>query len=106
MPTTAHQKHSPQRGVNEDDPVRLARSIRAGLPFRLLSQFQKSSGLNWDQIAQYAQIAPRTLTRRQSGGRLEPDESDRAARLMRIFQLAVDLFEGDIDGARQWLLHP
>jgi len=48
----------------------------------------------------------RTLSRRQREGRLARDESDRVLRAAKIFDLTVELFEGDSDGAREWLLLP
>ena len=59
--------------------------------------------LPWAKVARFVAIPQRTLTRRQNDGRLGPDESDRVLRASRIFDLAVDLFEGDVAGARQWL---
>jgi len=40
--------------------------------------------------------------RRKSEGRLKPDESDRLVRASRLFDKAVDLFEGDAPAATQW----
>ncbi len=49
-------------------------------------------------------LSQRTLARRQREGQLNPEESDRLLRASRIFEMAVDLFEGDKDEARRWLL--
>ena len=48
----------------------------------------------------------RTLARRKSKGKLSPDESERLLRLSRVFELAVDLFEGDNAAALRWLTSP
>jgi putative toxin-antitoxin system antitoxin component (TIGR02293 family) len=80
--------------------------VRRGLPFRRLREFQKASGLTMARISRVIRIPSRTLSRRQAVGRLEPDESDRLYRVSRVFDLAVDLFEGDADGAREWLEAP
>ena len=58
------------------------------------------------EVAALIQIPPRTLTRRRSGGRLQPDESDRLLRAARLFQLTVELFESNIDAARAWFSSP
>lgn len=51
-------------------------------------------------------IPPRTLARRKSAGRFSSDESERIIRLGRVFDLAVDLFEGDTAAAVNWLKTP
>ena len=48
----------------------------------------------------------RTLARRKEAGRLEPSESDRVARISRVFARAIDLFDGNVDSARAWLTQP
>jgi putative toxin-antitoxin system antitoxin component (TIGR02293 family) len=62
--------------------------------------------LPWEKIARFVAIPQRTLSRRQSEGKLQPDESDRVWRASAIFDMAVDLFEGDVAAARQWLQAP
>ena len=52
------------------------------------------------------EIRERTLARRKESGRLEPSESDRVARISRVFARAIDLFDGSVDGARAWLTQP
>lgn len=86
--------------------LEIVRMVQAGLPFERLLNLEKCSGLPRDVLSRLLAIAPRTLTRRQSEGRLRPDESDRVLRASRIFDLAVDLFEGDAAAARRWLQAP
>lgn len=93
-------------GLRSDDSVQLVSSVRAGFKFKRLQAFHKTSGLSLERIAQVAGISKRTLTRRRAEGRLRSDESDRLFRLSRIFDLAVDLFEGDTTAGRQWLDSP
>ena len=50
------------------------------------------------------QLPARTLARRKAAGRLEREESDRLLRASRVFGRALELFEGDADAAREWLL--
>jgi putative toxin-antitoxin system antitoxin component (TIGR02293 family) len=68
--------------------------------------FQKLSGLSWAQVSNWIGIPLRTLTRRQSEGKLHWDESDRLWRATRLFDMAVSLFEGDVAAARRWLETP
>lgn len=93
-------------GFETDDSLKIVRMIRSGFRFSRLARFQKATALSWEKVADFVAISHRTLTRRQSEGRLQPDESDRLWRASAIFDMAVDLFEGDIVAARQWLQTP
>ena len=93
-------------GIRADDASEIVRQIRAGFAFSRLERFQKATSLSWEKLARLVAIPQRTLTRRQAQGRLAPEESDRVLRAARVFDLAVDLFEGDVAGARQWLQTP
>ena len=93
-------------GIAIDDPVKLVHSVRRGFPFKSLANFQKATDLSWPEISRFVNIPRRTLTRRQSQGRLQADESDRGLRASSIFDMAVDLFEGDVAAARKWLQAP
>ena len=51
-------------------------------------------------------IPPRTLKhRRQRKEPLSPEESDRLARVAKMYELAVKVYGNREDG-REWLLHP
>jgi putative toxin-antitoxin system antitoxin component (TIGR02293 family) len=93
-------------GINAHDSLGIVRQIRAGFPFHRLARFQKATALPWEKIAHFVAIPKRTLTRRQNKGKLQPDESDRVWRASAIFDMAVNLFEGDAAAARQWLQAP
>jgi len=93
-------------GLDPADPVKMVRLVRAGFPFSRLARFQKDTALPWEKVARFVAIPQRTLSRRQTEGRLRADESDRVWRASRIFALAVELFEGDAAAARQWLQTP
>ena len=79
--------------------------IEAGVPTDTLSTFAESSGLPLKDL--YDVVIPaRTLKHRRA--RREPlsrDESDKLARLVRIFDHAVRVFD-DRDRARIWLEEP
>lgn len=93
-------------GIDAGDTAQIVRLIREGFAFSRVERLQKATALPWERLARFVAIPQRTLTRRQGQGRLQPDESDRVLRASRIFDLAVDLFEGDVDGARRWLQTP
>ncbi|MCX5662806.1 MAG: DUF2384 domain-containing protein [Planctomycetota bacterium] len=92
--------------MGADDSAKLVRSVRVGFVFTHVTRLQKAAGLSWDALAKVVQIPPRTLTRRQAGGRLTPEESDRVHRAATIFAKALELFDGDAVAARRWLEAP
>lgn len=93
-------------GIGTEDSLRIVRLVQAGFPFSRLARFQKATSLPWEKVGRFVAIPQRTLTRRQAQGKLQPDESDRVWRASAIFDMAVDLFEGDANAARQWLVAP
>lgn len=93
-------------GIDTDDAVKTVHQVRAGFPFKVLAKFQKATDLPWTEISRFVAIPQRTLTRRQSQGRLQADESDRVLRASTVFDMVVDLFEGDTAEARKWLQSP
>lgn len=58
------------------------------------------------ELARYAVISSATLRRRAKAGRLKLDESDRLYRFTVVFKSAIELFEGDRERARRWILNP
>lgn len=93
-------------GLASSDTVELVGQVRAGFRFSRLVKFQRSTALSWENIARFVRIPQRTLNRRQSEGRLMPEESDRVLRASTVFDMAVELFEGDAVAATQWLQTP
>ena len=84
----------------------LVSRLQDGFVFTHLLMLEKYSGLTRERIAEFVAIPKRTLARRHQQGQLSPAESDRLLRASRVFEMVVDLFEGDVDQARQWLLTP
>ncbi len=93
-------------GMSAADSIEISAQVLIGFPFTRLARLQKTTRLSWELVSRFVGIPLRTLTRRQHEGRLRPDESDRVWRASTLFDLAVDLFEGDIAGAREWLVTP
>jgi putative toxin-antitoxin system antitoxin component (TIGR02293 family) len=62
-----------------------------------------NSGLSLALLASVIGIPDRTLARRRAAGKLEPDESERLLRVANLFEKCVDLFEGDVKAAVNWL---
>lgn len=82
------------------------RNIQTGFAFRDLEAFQQESQLPIDAIQRVLSLPPRTFQRRKSEGRLKAVESDRLWRLVRLFGLAKELFEGDTTAASEWFQNP
>ncbi len=84
----------------------LSSAVERGIGFdklRVLSDALKSTPY---EIAEILHISESTLLRRKKDGKLQADESDRLVRLGQIVAKAIQLFEGDQDGARAWLHRP
>jgi putative toxin-antitoxin system antitoxin component (TIGR02293 family) len=92
-------------GLRTYEPLKIYALVRTGLSFASFERFQRNTSLNSSELAALVQLPPRTIARRKATGRLEPDESDRLLRASRVFGRALDLFEGDSDAAREWLLN-
>ena len=58
------------------------------------------------QLASVVGIPRQTLVRRRLRGVLRRDEGDRAARVARVFNMALSYFDGNREHARDWLKHP
>ena len=81
------------------------REIERGLPLSTLEEFSAYSGIAVKDLLEVV-IPPRTLKhRRQRQEPLNLDESDRLARVARMYELAVKVF-GDPDKARRLLTKP
>jgi putative toxin-antitoxin system antitoxin component (TIGR02293 family) len=100
------QLHLSLLGLPALETNELLALVARGLPFGAIERFKQASGLAWEAVCELVQIPPRTLTRRRAARRLEPGESDRLVRAARVFQQAIDLFEGDAQAAREWLASP
>lgn len=81
------------------------RDIERGLPLNAIDEFSAYSGIPVKQLLEVV-IPPRTLKhRRQRKEPLNIDESDRLARVAKMFELAVTVY-GDREDGTNWLLHP
>ena len=90
-------------GLRSYEPLRIVASVRKGLPYSALARLQRNTGMPAAVLAELAQIPARTLARRKQHGKLDADESDRLVRVARVFGRALELFEGDVRIARDWL---
>ena len=93
-------------GLRKYDPLHVVEQIRRGFTWAAFERFQRNTELPVRLLASLVQIPERTLARRKEAGRFDASESDRLVRVSRVFARAIDLFEGDVDAARDWLLRP
>lgn len=84
----------------------LVESIEKGFSYKAWEHLLKNSGFFILDLANAVQITTRTLSRRKTEGRFQPDESDRIARVARVFAAAISLFEGAVEPAREWFTAP
>ena len=80
-------------------------AIERGVPLSALEEFAAYSGIGLKELLEVV-IPPRTLKhRRERKEPLSVDESDRMARVARLYDLAVKVF-GNPEKARHWLSKP
>ena len=93
-------------GLTAANPAELIQQLERGFSFKALQTFESRSGLAMSRLAATIGIPERTLARRKVSRRLTPDESERLLRISAVFEDAVDLFEGDVAAAVNWLTTP
>ncbi len=93
-------------GLGASDTSGLIRQIEAGFSFQTLLKLESHTGVNLSVLASLIGIPERTLARRKSTGKLAPEESERLLRISSIFEKAVELFDGEIEEAVNWLTTP
>ena len=87
------------------EPSEMIPWLREGVNASLYQTLRELLAISDRQLSRIVRIAPRTLKRRLKHGRLEPDESERVARVGRLLLRAVEVFE-DVEKARRWLRKP
>ena len=92
--------------VRADRSLRLdLESVEAGVPVETMTSFVAASGVELKDLYDIV-IPARTLKHRRSRKQtLSLEESDKLARLVRVFDQAVAVF-GDREKARSWLNKP
>jgi putative toxin-antitoxin system antitoxin component (TIGR02293 family) len=86
--------------------LKMAELVLLGLPSSLLKQLSNALGLKPSGLAPIVNISEKTILRRvEARSKLKPDESERVARLMRVYVRSVEVFE-DSGKARAWLGNP
>jgi putative toxin-antitoxin system antitoxin component (TIGR02293 family) len=90
-------------GLETFGSLDLLRAVKKGLSYRTFERFRRNTSLSFQRVTDLIDIPRRTMTRRKREGRFLPDESDRLLRASRLFARTLELFEGDVDAATDWL---
>jgi putative toxin-antitoxin system antitoxin component (TIGR02293 family) len=93
-------------GLGASNTFELMQQIERGFAFETLLRLEVNSGVSLALIASVIGIPERTLARRRAAGKIEPDESERLLRVSTLFEKCVELFEGDVTAAVNWLTSP
>ena len=90
-----------------DDDIKLAERVKAGIPasaIQLLTDLLLLGSIA--RTAELVHMSAKTAERRvRSQARLEPDESERVVRLIRVLNLAETALESK-ENARKWMAKP
>jgi putative toxin-antitoxin system antitoxin component (TIGR02293 family) len=98
--------HGSSLGLTAKNSAELIRQLEKGFSFKTLHVLESRSGLALSRLASVIGIPDRTLARRKASGKLTPEESERLLRISAVFEDAVNLFEGDVPAAVNWLTTP
>lgn len=86
--------------------VALHRATLEGFPAAVVGRCAKITGIDQSELVAAIGLSTRLWKKRQDAGRLNSRESDNVYRLLRIWDEAWQLFEGDTAAARRWVLSP
>lgn len=91
-----------------EDRVELVDQVHRGFPVDIVEKLAGELQLPQQALLKVVRIAPATLGRRRKSlsGLLSAEESDRVYRLAEAYRNSLQLFEGDVDSARRWLVEP
>jgi len=104
--TSGQHEYLSLLGLRSFDTAALLKRLEEGLSYAAFERLKRRLRVSSQELADAALITQRTLARRKRTGRLGPDESDRLVRVSRVFARSIELFEGDVESARSWLMRP
>lgn len=79
--------------------------VRVGLPWRSFELVTKELALPMEETTRWLRLSPRTLARRKTAKRFDPEQSERLLRLASVWTRACVVF-GSKTKARAWLRAP
>jgi putative toxin-antitoxin system antitoxin component (TIGR02293 family) len=83
---------------------KMIESVKRGVGYDEFEELRVRLGVSASRLAAVIGVSERTLSRRKQEGRLQPDESDRLYRIVRLYRRAVEVL-GERSGAL-WLTTP
>jgi putative toxin-antitoxin system antitoxin component (TIGR02293 family) len=83
----------------------IVEQLRHGFLYDEFEALRRWLDVSEEQLANWLDISRATLHRRKKKGHFDKNESDRIARLARVFGKAFELF-GSEEAAREWLKSP
>jgi len=104
--TSGQHEYLSLLGLRSFDTASLLKRLDEGLSYAAFERLKRRLKVSSGELADAALITHRTLARRKKAGRMQPDESDRLVRLARVFSRAIELYEGDSEGAQGWTMRP
>lgn len=104
---TVYPKLWQTAGLPASGGIELINAIQKGLSVDIVTRLNDELDVSKMYILNAAGINERSFARRKNEhGRLKPEESERVARLVRIMDSAIALFEGDKTAAVTWINTP
>ena len=79
--------------------------IRGGASANILADLKRLLSISDLELVAIVGIPRQTMLRRLKQGRLRRHESDRAARLARVYNAALEFFDYNHESAIRWLKH-
>jgi putative toxin-antitoxin system antitoxin component (TIGR02293 family) len=80
-------------------------AIKSGVPMSSLSFFMEKAGLSLVEMADILHTTDRTLRRYDAHKKLNPEQSERAIELAKLYARGEDVF-GNLENFKQWIDSP
>jgi len=101
--SSADQLLAAPHAATQADQVALVEFIRNGLPVKAVEKAAAAIGLDVGDLVAFGVLPRRTLSHSRRSGRFSQTQSDRVARLFRVWAKARDTFG---EKARDWMGRP
>ena len=104
--TSGQHEYLSLLGLRSCDTAALMKRLDDGISYAAFERLKRKLGVSSKELADAVLITQRTVARRKRTGRMQPDESDRLVRLARVFSRAIELYVGNVETARAWMMRP
>ena len=93
-------------GLKVKNLVELIEKLQSGLPYSSWKYFSEETGFTETEMLKLTHMSRSTLNRRKKGNTLDPLESERLARVARVFSKILLMFRGDLSRVHVWFTTP